>query len=51
MPTNASKTSWTILQTINLIADVEYEPGIRREPRAAIVGIDAEYAVIPPARS
>jgi gamma-glutamyl hercynylcysteine S-oxide synthase len=37
----------TVLQTINLIADVEYEPGIRREPRAAVVGIDAEYAIIP----
>jgi iron(II)-dependent oxidoreductase len=39
--------SETILQTIGLIDDVRYEPGLRREPRAAVVTIDAEYAVVP----
>ncbi len=36
----------TILQTINLIGDVRYEPGLRREPRIAVVGIDAECAIV-----
>jgi iron(II)-dependent oxidoreductase len=38
----------TILQTISLIDDLRYEPGLRREPRSALLGIDAEYAVVPP---
>jgi len=37
----------TILQTIQLIDDLEYEPGRRAEPRSAAVGMDAPYAVIP----
>ncbi|HTD25690.1 MAG TPA: L-histidine N(alpha)-methyltransferase, partial [Candidatus Elarobacter sp.] len=39
--------SETILQTIQLIEDVTYEPGRRVEPRRALVSMDAEYAVIP----
>jgi iron(II)-dependent oxidoreductase len=37
----------TILQTIQLIDGVVYEPSRRREPPGAVVPIDAEYAVIP----
>jgi gamma-glutamyl hercynylcysteine S-oxide synthase len=37
----------TILQTIQLIEDLRYEPGLRREPRSPVVPIDAEYAVVP----
>jgi iron(II)-dependent oxidoreductase len=39
--------SETILQTISLIDDLRYEPGLRREPRRALVGLDGEYAVVP----
>ncbi len=39
--------SETILQTIQLIEDLTYEPGRRTEPRRALVSMDAEYAVIP----
>jgi iron(II)-dependent oxidoreductase len=39
--------SETILQTIGLIDDLRYEPGWRREPRAALVPVEAECAVIP----
>jgi iron(II)-dependent oxidoreductase len=39
--------SETILQTIQLIADLVYEPGRRQEPPAAIVPPDAAYAVVP----
>jgi len=37
----------TVLQTIQLIDGLVYEPSRRREPAAAIVSPDAEYAVIP----
>jgi iron(II)-dependent oxidoreductase len=37
----------TILQTIQLIDDLAYEPGRRREPPAAVVPLDAEVAVVP----
>ena len=37
----------TILQTIQLIDDLHYEPGRRVEPPSAVVSIDAEVAVIP----
>ena len=37
----------TILQTIQLVERLDYEPGRRAEPRGAAVVIDAEYAVIP----
>src|SRR4029453_18163271 len=37
----------TILQTISLIDALRYERGLRREPRRALVGLDAEYAVVP----
>src|SRR5439155_2274879 len=39
--------SETILQTIQLIGELTYEPGRRVEPRRALVSMDAEYAVIP----
>jgi iron(II)-dependent oxidoreductase len=37
----------TMLQTMQLIEDVVYEPGRRVEPPGATVPIDADYAVIP----
>jgi iron(II)-dependent oxidoreductase len=37
----------TILQTIGLIDELRYEPGLRREPRGAHVGLGGEYAVVP----
>ncbi len=37
----------TILQTIQLIDDLIYEPGRRREPPAAAVPRDADYALVP----
>jgi iron(II)-dependent oxidoreductase len=36
----------TILQTVQLIADLEYEPSRRHEPPAAVVAVEAEFAVI-----
>jgi iron(II)-dependent oxidoreductase len=37
----------TILQTIQLIVDLVYEPARRREPLAAALPVEAEFAVIP----
>jgi iron(II)-dependent oxidoreductase len=36
----------TILQTIQLVEDLVYEPGRRREPAGTVVPLDAEYAVV-----
>ena len=44
---NEAQHTETILQTIQLIDDLRYEPGLRREPRSAIVPIEATYAVVP----
>src|SRR5262249_60016404 len=37
----------TILQRVQLIDDLHYEPSRRREPPAAAVSLDAEWAVVP----
>jgi len=37
----------TILQTIQLVEDLHYEPGRRREPPGAVVPLGGEAAVIP----
>jgi gamma-glutamyl hercynylcysteine S-oxide synthase len=37
----------TMLQTIQLIDDLAYEPGRRAEPRTVAAAVDAPYAVIP----
>jgi iron(II)-dependent oxidoreductase len=37
----------TILQAIQLLDDLVYEPGRREEPAAAVVPLEAEWAVVP----